>query len=305
MTGYARGAVLGRRFVEFISETSAARFEPCLSILRRGESCHALQLDLVCKGGGVRHVMLDAKGRLGEDGIFEQAYCILTDITELNTVQRRLQASLEEKEVLLRELHHRVKNNLQLISSLMSLQAQRTLRPELTDLLSTTQSRIHSIALLHDTLLEPDHLSRPDVPRYFASLVEHLRNTREPADADICFDLNIDEASLDADRAMRCGLIINELASNSLQHAFVDRQRGRVSVAFKRRQDSWLLSVADDGQSRQAWVGDAPARRGLGLELVEALTQQLCGQMEVIRDEGTCVRVEFPAGHNQVKREKE
>jgi two-component sensor histidine kinase len=198
-----------------------------------------------------------------------------------------------------------VKNNLQLISSLMSLQAQRTLRPELTDLLSTTQSRIHSIALLHDTLLEPDHLSRPDVPRYFASLVEHLRNTREPADADICFDLNIDEASLDADRAMRCGLIINELASNSLQHAFVDRQRGRVSVAFKRRQDSWLLSVADDGQSRQAWVGDAPARRGLGLELVEALTQQLCGQMEVIRDEGTCVRVEFPAGHNQVKREKE
>jgi two-component sensor histidine kinase len=305
MTGYTRGEALGRRFAELISETSAARFEPCLSLLLRGRSCHGLQLDLVCKGGGVRHVMLDARGRLGEDRIFEQAYCVLTDITQLNSVQHRLQASLEEKEVLLRELHHRVKNNLQLISSLMSLQAQRSGRSELTDLLSTTQSRIHSIALLHDTLLEPDHLSRPDVPRYFASLVEHLRNTREPADADIRFDLDIADAPLDADRAMRCGLIINELASNSLQHAFVGRQGGRVSVGFKRQGDSWVLRVADDGQPREGAGEGAPARRGLGLELVEALTQQLCGQMEVARDRGTCVRVDFPAGRDQVKREKD
>jgi PAS domain S-box-containing protein len=204
-----------------------------------------------------------------------------------------LRASLREKEVLLKEIHHRVKNNLQVVSSLMNLQARHLTDGEALTLLQESQRRIRSMALVHEKLYLSRDLARIDMAGYIRSLAQHLFQSYRINPSLIRFRPEIGEVALDINTATPCGLLINELISNALKHAFPENRRGEVAVALQPEADgTYILVIRDDG------TGLPPGfnfRRTdtLGMQLVTMLVEQLDGTIELHQDGGTEFRIRF------------
>jgi PAS domain S-box-containing protein len=222
----------------------------------------------------------------------QQLLCgFMRDITPRKRADAALRASLDEKTVLLKEVHHRVKNNLQVISSLLSLQAVRTQNPEGLEMLQTMQHRVRSMALLHETLYRSENLAQISFPDYVETVCAHLlRAMGSPA---ITLESRIAAVSLSLDRAVPCGLIITELVSNALKHAFPAGRKGEIRVALQLQPAGQLvLVVADNGVGLPPAVEPATVD-SLGLQLVGMLTEQLQGTFEIGRQGGTTVQVVF------------
>jgi len=208
----------------------------------------------------------------------------------------RIRKSLEEKEVLLKEIHHRVKNNLQIISSLLNLQTGQVKDQHLLEILRESQNRIRSMALIHERLYRSEDFSRVDFGQYVNGLTTYL--VRSYAGDSRSFNLQVDvgEVSLGVDLAIPCGLIINELVSNCLKHAFTPGARGEVGVALREERDSYVLRVADNGIGLPGNV-DLKKTESLGLQLVETLSTQIGASIHVTTapGEGTAFEISFPA----------
>ncbi|HUJ50879.1 MAG TPA: histidine kinase dimerization/phosphoacceptor domain -containing protein [Bryobacteraceae bacterium] len=220
---------------------------------------------------------------------------ILRDVTERMLNEERIRASLREKEALLKEIHHRVKNNLQVVSSLLGLQSRAVVDPETRKMFQESQDRVHSMALLHESLYQSHNLSQIDFPEYIRQLAAHLFHSYGVAPERIHLQTDLDHLSLHLDAAVPCGLIINELISNSLKYAFPDGREGKIRIELRGVSDgSTRLVVADNGVGLRAdidWVNT----RSLGLRLVRTLAQQLGAQIEVNSGEGMEVRLAFAA----------
>jgi PAS domain S-box-containing protein len=220
---------------------------------------------------------------------------ILRDVTERVLVEERIRASLREKEALLKEIHHRVKNNLQVVSSLLGLQSRAVADPEMRKMFQESQDRIHSMALLHESLYQSQNLSRVDFPEYIRQLAAHLFHSYGVGVDRIHLRTDLDRLSLNLDAAMPCGLIINELISNSLKYAFPEGRSGEIRIELREHADGMArLVVADNGVGLRAdidWVNT----RSLGLRLVRSLAEQLGGKIEVSSQAGTEVRLAFAA----------
>jgi len=206
--------------------------------------------------------------------------------------EEALRNSLREKEALLKEVHHRVKNNLQLMSSLLHLQEMQIESVMARAILQDTQARIRSMALLHEALYRSGSLDRVDLAQYIESLVAYLRHTIPGSvEVDICLDLA--KVQLDLDLAVPCGLIINELVTNSLKHAFPRKGSGRVSVETRAFGDrEILLRVSDNGVGLPADLSLSKPR-SLGMQLVNDLVQQIGGHLEIRRESGTAFAIQF------------
>ena len=216
------------------------------------------------------------------------------DISGLKHAEERLKVSLGEKEVLLKEIHHRVKNNLQIITSLVSLQAEALNDPALRGLFQNVSDRVRSMALVHEKLYRSESLAQVEFAGYARSLLQYLWRAHGAAAQRIRLDLELQPVSLSAETAVPCGLLLNELASNALKHAFSGRAEGRVTVGLERDGASGrvTLRVSDNGAGLPAgldWRG-APS---LGLRLVQMLVQQLHGQVEVCGGPGLEFCVQF------------
>lgn len=195
----------------------------------------------------------------------------IVDITERMESQDKLQTSLREKEILLRELHHRAKNNLQLIASLLDL-AQDS--PSV-DVLKECRDRIHSIALVHEKLYQSGTVAAIELEDYLRSLAEQVAHAwTRPEGAPVNVLISAPTVSLPLDQAIPCGLIVNELVTNAFKHAFPDSRSGTVEVSAERRGEELAVSVKDDGVGLPP--GEVP-RGHIGLELVHALARQLRG----------------------------
>jgi two-component sensor histidine kinase len=220
---------------------------------------------------------------------------ILRDVTERVLVEERIRASLREKEALLKEIHHRVKNNLQVVSSLLGLQSRAVADPEMRKMFQESQDRIHSMALLHESLYQSQNLSQVDFPEYIRQLAAHLFHSYGVGVDRIHLRTDLDRLSLNLDAAMPCGLIINELISNSLKYAFPEGRSGEIRIELREHADGMArLVVADNGVGLRAdidWVNT----RSLGLRLVRSLAEQLGGKIEVSSQAGTEVRLAFAA----------
>jgi len=225
---------------------------------------------------------------------------ILRDVTQRSLAEDRVRASLREKEALLKEIHHRVKNNLQVVSSLLGLQSRGAADPYLRRAFLESQNRIHSMALLHESLYQSGDLSQIDFPVYVRELTDHLCRSYGVGDR-IRLETSLDPMRLTIDTAMPCGLIINELVSNSLKYAFPDERRGRVVIELREREGGMAeLTIADDGIGLPPDI-DVEKTRSLGLRLVRSLAQQLGSPAEFSSQSGTSVRILFHPASSPVK----
>ena len=210
---------------------------------------------------------------------------IVRDITDRRRAEELIQASLREKEALLREIHHRVKNNLQITSSLLRLQAGAIENPEARQLFAETQHRIRSMALVHEKLYQSTNLSQIQFGDYIRTLGDLLFKSFAADPSRIHLSVSGDEVLLSVDTAVPCGLIVNELLLNALKHAFPGGEHGKIVVDLMDTGDGWCrMSVCDDGVGLpDDMSGDSGT---LGLQLVRGLVAQLDGRLAIERGHG-------------------
>jgi PAS domain S-box-containing protein len=215
------------------------------------------------------------------------------DISETKQAEELVRASLREKELLLKEIHHRVKNNLQITSSLLRLQVARVADEQVRSVLLESQDRIRSMALVHEMLYRSTDLSRVNFAEYARALLLQLFRSYSVDAKRVSHVVDIQTVDLGVDFAVPCGLLLNELVANSLKHAFPEGRKGTLTITMNRVGPHYELSVRDDGIGFPAAI-DFRRTQTLGLQLVRTLTDQLGGRIEMKVNGGTEFRVLFP-----------
>ena len=215
----------------------------------------------------------------------------IEDITEHRQTEKRIAAALREKEVLLREIYHRVKNNLQIISSLLGLQADTIADEAVRSLFEESQRRIQAMSLVHQRLYDSEDLASIDTSTYLQSLIGDLARMYDP-EGRIAFDIQA-ESDMNIDTAIPCGLMLTELVSNAFKYAFPETQPGQIRVTLRpEAENRWLLVVQDNGIGIPSDI-DIGQTNSLGLTLVHDLASQLEGSVQVDRSQGTMFTIHF------------
>lgn len=202
-----------------------------------------------------------------------------------------LEKKNNEKEYLLKEIHHRVKNNLETISSLLSLQTAQIDNPELQEIMIESQNRVQSMGMIHQNLYQGENMTAIEMKQYFLNLGGYIIDTFDAKDR-IEFDCTMDPLELDVDRAIPIGLIVNELITNSLKYAFPDKRKGEINISLSETDLHLLLKVCDNGIGKNSGIKGT----GFGTQLVNLLTKQLDGKMTLVTTKGTEVFFEFQIG---------
>jgi two-component sensor histidine kinase len=219
-------------------------------------------------------------------------HSIIHDITEQKKAEEQIARSLQEKEVLLKEIHHRVKNNMNVISSLLNLEASRTTDKAVRAILKEAQDRVNMMALIHKKLYQSKDLAHIDYKEYLQTLVAGITDTYHRHDVIVTVDM--ESLFFDVTIGIPCGLIVNELVSNSLKYAFPEGRKGTIKVGInKDSEGNNVLTVADDGVGFPDTV-DFRKTTSLGLQLVSMLTGQIHGKVALSRGEGTRFSITFP-----------
>lgn len=291
--GYAREEVIGQTSLE-------------LGIVSSPEA-RAQWVSQMERDGFVRHLEVAVHGKDGTEhiGLFSaepvqmggQARLLTTmlDITARRHAEAALRQSLHEKETLLKEVHHRVKNNLQVVTSLVNLQSRSLKDPVALAAMRDTQARIRSMALLHENLYRSGQMDSVQCPSYLEHLCRHLKQSLNTASRGIALALRVSPPTLTLalDQAVPCGLIITELVTNACKHAFPQGRGGTVSVEFAEDDTGHtLMRVADDGVGLPPSV-DVEQARTFGLDLVSGFARQIRATLTCCRHPGTCFEIRF------------
>jgi PAS domain S-box-containing protein len=219
---------------------------------------------------------------------------LLAEIALRNKAENEIVSSLREKEMLLKEIHHRVKNNMQVISSLLFMQARAQKDETIKEILKESQDRIKSIALVHEKLYQSTDLDRIDYTDYLRKITDHLFESYKVDPNIITLHLNAEKAILHIDKAVPCSLIINEMISNSLKHAFPGGRKGVITIDFRKGADNYIITYSDDGIGIPAGI-TFDRTESLGMQLIKGLTKQVNGSIELDRTAGTKYTITFPA----------
>lgn len=218
---------------------------------------------------------------------------VLRDIGERKQIEDRLRTSLHEKEVLLKEIHHRVKNNLQIISSMLNLQASQAADEAVLQALLEGQTRVRSMALIHEVLYQSGDLARIDFGTYVRELTSQLYQAYNMHTGPVAITVQTDAVFLSMETAVPCGLILNELVSNALKHAFCDGRSGQINIYLQAPGHArYQLTVSDDGIGFPSHL-DYRQTTTLGLQLVNSLVEQLEGELTIANHQGTSITITF------------
>ena len=247
---------------------------------------------IVRPNGEVRYVKIVGEPIIDHTGNIKGVQGTLQDITDFKLINDELLRSLGEKELMLKEIHHRVKNNLQVVSSLLRLQSETITDKAAIGYLKMSEQRVRSMALIHQQLYRTKDLTRIDFRRYLEELCNYLFFAYDVKRADIGLKLSVDEIYFAIDTALPCGLIVNELVTNSLKHAFAVTKKGEITVSLaKEASGKNILTIKDNGSGVAQLDFENTAT--LGMELVKTLTEQLEGTIEVNTQNGTEVCISF------------
>ena len=251
-------------------------------------------LRLIRADDEIRYVHSSGVVHLKPNGVVDSLFGVFHDITEQRRIEERIQTSLAEKEVLLKEVHHRVKNNLQVISSMLSLQAGVETDSRSVEVLKDNQRRIKVMARIHENLHQSEDLTSINTREYLSTVVEDIMASSKADKQAISSRLDVEDIVFDLDHAVACGQIVSEVLSNSLKHAFPDGRSGNIDVSLHRRDGERIeLSVADDGKGLPEGF-DPQQTETLGMRLIHALAMQLSGVLQVDGSGGTRISITFP-----------
>jgi two-component system, sensor histidine kinase PdtaS len=231
-----------------------------------------------------------SKARIGDGWLFT---VILRDVTARKLAERHIQSALREQTALLKEVHHRVKNNLQVVTSLLGLQSMVIPDPTTRRMFQESQNRIHSMALLHEQLYQSQDISQINCSEYLKGLAGHLFRSYGVSTSRIALAIQAEELHLSMDIAVPLGLVVNELVSNCLKYAFPGGRKGKIKIDLSKcRERPCCLSVADNGvglaEDVTLW-----SSKSLGLRLVKMLAEQMDAHVEVNGCRGTKVKLVF------------
>jgi len=294
LLGYSREDMLGKSDYDFFPKEQADLFTGRDREVLRGKALVETQEESIqTRHKGARTLHTQKVPILDASGEPEYLLGISEDITERKRAEEQVLISLREKDVLLQEIHHRVKNNMQVISSLFNLQAGHAGYEKYRGIFKEAQTRIRSMSLVHEKLYQSGHFSRIDFGGYIKSLAVHLVQVYRPQRGLIRLETDFDEVTLDISSAMPCGLLLNELISNALKHAFPDNRAGVVRIGLKRGPGGRIeIRVADDGIGLPADL-DFRKAESFGLQIVNLLVGQLDASIELDRSNGTAFTVTF------------
>ncbi|MBI5663678.1 MAG: PAS domain S-box protein [Nitrospirae bacterium] len=258
----------------------------------QGESPYELEYTIFRKDGQTS--VLHTKGEVVRDsaGRPVKMFGVVQDITERKKMEDRIRASLREKEVLLREVHHRVKNNMTVISSLLKLQADKVRDGHYKELLNESINRIKTMALIHEKLYRSDNLARIVFSDYLKDMIDNILGSYGINARAVHFKKDLERVILPLDASIPCGLIVNELLCNALKYAFPDGRDGEIRVSLRRNNGNVELTVGDDGIGLPADM-DFGNAGSLGLNIVNALVRQIRGNIELRRERGTEFLITF------------
>jgi PAS domain S-box-containing protein len=292
LTGYGVvDEIRGRSVVEWTAEhdreRNAREVEKCF---KKG-FVRNLEIDYVVRMGNV--IPIEINATLVRVKGHSQIVTLCRDITERKKAETQLKASLAEKEVLLREIHHRVKNNLAVMQSLLRIQSHHVKNAELTRILEETQHRIRSMALGHELLYQSENLSDINISQYLDNLLHHLMASFSIMGKRIEIKQEIEEAHLSIDTSVPLGFILTELISNCYQHAFPEGRYGEIAVSLRFLGDDHLELVVKDNGIGLPEDMDVEKPKSLGYHLMRIFVKQLRGKIEILSEKGTEVRIKF------------
>ncbi|CAG5081414.1 histidine kinase dimerization/phosphoacceptor domain -containing protein [Parvicella tangerina] len=206
-------------------------------------------------------------------------------------LQKKLDEELKEKTILLKEVHHRVKNNLSVVSSLINLQASKAMDSFHRTLFKECKTKINSIANIHEFIYKSKSLSKIDLKLYFGRLINELEEFYSSEGGKVKIEKEITEGYLELEQAIPLALIINEVITNAFKHAFVNENEGKIKVVLSVDEKEAVLRIRDNGIGIQT---DLNEQKSLGIEIIESLTKQLEGRQEYVVDDGTAFSLRFP-----------
>ncbi len=247
------------------------------------------------------HVWVETAGTPIEFDGKQGALIFVRDVSRQVRHELEARENLKEKEVLLAEIHHRVKNNLAVVTGLLELEAELSDTPEIREVLKKADSRIRSMALIHEKLYKSDSFAEIDFGAYIIELAGFIQEHYSSDKKRIHMSFDLDKVYLDITRAVPCGIILNELITNGMKYAFKNRSEGTVTIGLTRKDKEAVLEYKDDGTGfGQQVVEDINSGniRSLGMQLIAGLTSQLKGKMEIGNAQGARVEIRFPVNNS-------
>ncbi|NEP11047.1 MAG: PAS domain S-box protein, partial [Symploca sp. SIO2C1] len=299
LLGYTELELLGQTWEEITHPDEIALDQEYWNQALTGEiNTYSVEKRYICRDGQVQWGHLTISLVRSSEDIAQYFISVVEDVQERKQAEAQIKASLKEKEILLKEIHHRVKNNLLVVCSLLELQTDSTEDMEVIKVLEESQYRIHSMALIHEKLYRSDNLDQVNFGEYLESLLDNLLSSYGYDEERIKFELNIDPVLLNIETANPCGLIVNELITNTFKHAFPkSRTNNKLWLGLHQLPDNQItLIVKDNGIG---FPGDIDFRNteSLGLQLVCTLTEQLEGTIELEHCDGTSFQLKFSELH--------
>lgn len=245
-----------------------------------------------CKDGSIKDIYVTAARMHSRNG---QIFKVTTvaDITEKKRYTQKLESILAEKEQLVREVHHRVKNNLNIVSGLLYMQAEKVEeQPQVYGLFTESINRIRTLSFIHEKLYKRDNLACIDLKDYLQSLASNIINTFNSTKENVRLEMQLAAVEIDIDRCISCGLIVNEVLSNAFKHAFPEGSDGLISLTLKQENNTLLLEIRDNG------IGlpddfHIESSGTLGMQLIHNLSRQLKATLEISASSGTAFRLTF------------
>jgi PAS domain S-box-containing protein len=294
VTGLSFKELVGKKITDLkiILEQDLQLYIKKIPELLNGNHIKPFEVRLKDKEGELRWVNVQVTTIEEEDNV-SFVLIIASDITESKQFEDELKNSIREKEILLQEIHHRVKNNMQIISSLLNIQARYVDDNETVNVLKESQNRVKSMAMIHEKLYQSKNFNKIYFADYIESLVWDLFYSYSIEKGTIKPVLEIDDVKLNIETSVPCGLIIVELVSNSLKYAFPDKHKGELKVSLKSKGNYYVLTISDNGVGIPENV-DVKNTDSLGLRLVNSLTDQIDGEIELkTSSHGTEFKITF------------
>lgn len=293
MYGYSEADALNMNIDAMVPEDKKHETWTLIDELKRGNHVDSAETRRLSKDGRILDVWLTVTKLVDENGNVAAVATTERDVTGQKKTTEALKKALHEKELLIREIHHRVKNNLLGIQSLLRLPLKRIRDEEAREYFRESVNRVTSMSMIHERLYRTHDLSSINIAEYMYSLGRMLLDFYRIGEDRIKFDFSIPDMPLDVEKMIPCGLIVNELITNALKYAFPDDREGKIRIEFRKISGKeYVLLVGDDGIGLPEDL-DIHHTESLGMQLVTSLVKQLNGTLEVSGNNGTEFRIRF------------